>query len=102
MHRRRLLFVAAAALASAGLSVTPLETEAQLDADARRRRRRGRKRRGGKRRKGGGFVDKDCSDFPTQRAAQNFVRKEQQRLGVRDAHGLDADNDGVACESNPR
>ena len=43
--------------------------------------------------------DKDCADFPTQRAAQIFFLKHggpQQ-----DPHRLDGDNDGVACEDNP-
>ncbi len=43
--------------------------------------------------------DKDCSDFPTQRAAQKFYEK---KGGPRkDPHRLDADRDGIACESNP-
>jgi hypothetical protein len=43
--------------------------------------------------------DKDCSDFPTQRAAQFFFLKHG---GPRfDPDRLDADNDGVACEDNP-
>jgi hypothetical protein len=43
--------------------------------------------------------DKDCSDFPTQAAAQKFFKKHG---GPRqDPHRLDADHDGIACESNP-
>jgi endonuclease YncB( thermonuclease family) len=42
--------------------------------------------------------DRDCSDFNSQAAAQNFF--ENNNPGA-DPHGLDADNDGVACESNP-
>lgn len=45
----------------------------------------------------GGFQDIDCKDFPTQRAAQIFY----ETNGVHDPHGLDADNDGLACEWNP-
>ena len=71
---------------------------APIEADARRRKKR---RRGRKKKRGGGFRDRDCSDFRTQRQAQRFFRKEQRRLGVRDAHRLDADNDGIACESLP-
>lgn len=41
--------------------------------------------------------DKDCSDFPNQAAAQKFFDKH----GPGDPHRLDADGDGVACESNP-
>jgi hypothetical protein len=41
--------------------------------------------------------DKDCSDFPTQKAAQKFFKKHNPS---RDPHGLDADHDGIACESN--
>ena len=44
-------------------------------------------------------VDRDCSDFGTQAAAQQFF------IGAggpqSDPHGLDADGNGVACESNP-
>jgi hypothetical protein len=43
--------------------------------------------------------DKDCSDFPTQRAAQIFFLKHG---GPRnDPDRLDADHDGIACEDNP-
>lgn len=42
-------------------------------------------------------ADKDCADFATQKAAQKFFEKH----GPGDPHGLDGDNDGVACESNP-
>ena len=44
-------------------------------------------------------VDRDCSDFDTQRQAQNYF------LGAggpaRDPDHLDSDGDGTACESNP-
>jgi len=43
--------------------------------------------------------DKDCSDFPTQAAAQKFFKKHGGPS--RDPHRLDADHDGIACESNP-
>lgn len=44
-------------------------------------------------------ADKDCADFPSQRAAQNFFLKHG---GPRyDPHRLDGDNDNVACEDNP-
>ena len=43
------------------------------------------------------FRDRDCADFDTQRQAQRFF---QRKGGPRnDPHGLDADNDGIACES---
>jgi micrococcal nuclease len=41
------------------------------------------------------FVDKDCKDFPSQAAAQAELRADPT-----DPHGLDADRDGIACESN--
>jgi endonuclease YncB( thermonuclease family) len=43
--------------------------------------------------------DRDCGDFASQRAAQIFYI----RAGgpQRDPHGLNSDNDHVACESNP-
>ncbi len=41
--------------------------------------------------------DKDCSDFGTWRQAQNFYKRHG---GPRyDPHRLDADHDGIACES---
>jgi hypothetical protein len=43
--------------------------------------------------------DKDCSDFRTQAAAQSWFKKHNPK---RDPSGLDADHDGIACESNPR
>lgn len=42
-------------------------------------------------------VDRDCGDFPSQAAAQNFFLT----VGGGDPHRLDDDGDGVACESNP-
>jgi hypothetical protein len=42
-------------------------------------------------------ADKDCADFNTWRQAQNFYKKHG---GPRyDPHRLDADRDGIACES---
>jgi len=41
--------------------------------------------------------DKDCGDFPSQRAAQRFY--ERHKPG--DPHNLDGDGDGEACESLP-
>ena len=43
------------------------------------------------------FSDRDCGDFSTQAAAQNFFLQ----AGAGDPHRLDDDGDGVACESNP-
>ncbi|WP_425430647.1 excalibur calcium-binding domain-containing protein [Devosia indica] len=37
----------------------------------------------------------DCSDFNSWREAQDFY----ERAGPGDPHRLDADNDGIACES---
>lgn len=42
-------------------------------------------------------ADKDCSDFRTWRAAQSFYKKKGGPK--RDPHRLDADRDGIACES---
>jgi hypothetical protein len=42
--------------------------------------------------------DYDCSDFPTQRAAQRFFKKHNPK---RDPSRLVADHDGIACEDNP-
>lgn len=44
-------------------------------------------------------LDKDCSDFATQAAAQNFFLDHGGPQS--DPHRLDADGDGIACESNP-
>jgi endonuclease YncB( thermonuclease family) len=43
--------------------------------------------------------DRDCGDFNTQAAAQEFYIN--QGGPQSDPHGLDDDGDGVACESNP-
>jgi LPXTG-motif cell wall-anchored protein len=40
--------------------------------------------------------DQDCADFASQAAAQAHLRADTS-----DPDGLDADNDGVACESYP-
>ncbi len=42
-------------------------------------------------------ADKDCSDFRSWRAAQNFYKSHGGPR--RDPHRLDADRDGIACES---
>lgn len=42
-------------------------------------------------------ADKDCSDFSTWRAAQKFYKRHGGPQ--RDPHRLDADRDGIACES---
>ena len=44
-------------------------------------------------------VDKDCSDFPTQKAAQKWFKHHNPKA---DPSRLDADHDGIACEDNPR
>lgn len=43
--------------------------------------------------------DRDCSDFATQKAAQIFFLNAGGPHS--DPHRLDADGDGVACDSNP-
>lgn len=44
-------------------------------------------------------ADKDCPDFATQAAAQRFFL--DQGGPGQDPHRLDADGDGIACETNP-
>jgi Excalibur calcium-binding domain len=44
-----------------------------------------------------GAADKDCSDFSSWRAAQKFYKRHGGPR--RDPHRLDADHDGIACES---
>lgn len=46
-----------------------------------------------------GEVDKDCSDFSTQREAQSFF--EANGGPSNDPHNLDRDGDGRVCESLP-
>lgn len=46
-----------------------------------------------------GKEDKDCSDFHTQREAQEFF--EANGGPSSDPHGLDRDGDGRVCESLP-
>src|SRR5215211_4810187 len=41
-------------------------------------------------------ADLDCSYFPSQKAAQQELRRDPS-----DPNGLDADSDGIACENNP-
>jgi len=41
--------------------------------------------------------DKDCSDFATHREAQEFFESADSG----DPHGLDRDDDGIACETLP-
>ena len=41
--------------------------------------------------------DRNCSDFDTQDEAQEFF----EAAGPGDPHGLDADDDGIACETLP-
>lgn len=43
-------------------------------------------------------ADRDCGDFSTQRAAQEFFLDHRPAA---DPHSLDADGDRIACESNP-
>ena len=43
--------------------------------------------------------DRDCGDFPSQAAAQRFFLAHGGPYS--DPHGLDAEGDGIACESNP-
>lgn len=45
------------------------------------------------------FVDRDCGDFDTQRQAQLFFLEEGGP--THDPHRLDADGDGIACETLP-
>jgi hypothetical protein len=44
-------------------------------------------------------TDYNCSDFATQAAAQSFFLANGGPSS--DPYGLDADHDGIACESNP-
>lgn len=44
------------------------------------------------------IADRDCADFATQKAAQIFFLKHSPGS---DPHRLDADDDGIACDSNP-
>ncbi|MEJ7831591.1 MAG: excalibur calcium-binding domain-containing protein, partial [Nocardioides sp.] len=46
-----------------------------------------------------GLADRDCGDFATQKGAQDFFIN--QGGPGSDPHALDAEGDGIACESNP-
>jgi endonuclease YncB( thermonuclease family) len=48
---------------------------------------------------GATFLDRDCGDFPSQAAAQNFFLANGGPHN--DPHRLDDEGDGIACESNP-
>lgn len=48
---------------------------------------------------GAAFFDRDCGDFQSQAAAQNFFLANGGPHS--DPHGLDSEGDGIACESNP-
>jgi len=41
-------------------------------------------------------ADTDCTDYPSQAAAQKVLRADPS-----DPNRLDGDNDGIACENNP-
>jgi len=43
--------------------------------------------------------DKDCGDFQSRIQAQGWYLFVQQLSGERDPHRLDADGNGIACES---
>ncbi len=45
--------------------------------------------------------DRDCKDFASQADAQAFFAAAQRLTGQRDHHRLDADGNGIACESLP-
>jgi hypothetical protein len=62
------------------------------EAAARRKKKRKKKKKGGGR-------DYDCSDFATQKEAQQFYEKHGGPK--KDPHRLDADRDGIACENLP-
>jgi hypothetical protein len=49
---------------------------------------------------GGGSVDHDCADFATQQQAQHYFERKGYSAS-NDPEGLDADNDGLACEELP-
>jgi endonuclease YncB( thermonuclease family) len=48
---------------------------------------------------GAAFFDRDCDDFASQAAAQNFFLANGGPQN--DPHRLDSEGDGIACESNP-
>ena len=66
-----------------------------LDTAARRKKRK-KKKKGGS---GSSGRDYDCDDFSTQKEAQKFFEKHGGPS--KDPHRLDADRDGIACESLP-
>ena len=93
------------ALSAQELQVARLLRERERK-DTKKQRRR-RRRRGQSRREIGtptvpgttSGVRYNCDDFATQREAQAFFLSEGGPSS--DPHGLDGDNDGVACEDLP-
>ena len=65
-------------------------------ATALAKRKKKKKKKGGG---GGSSRDYDCDDFSTQKEAQKFFEKNGGPS--EDPHRLDADHDGIACESLP-
>ena len=86
-----------AAFGVLGVSASFLAGIVPEDIDARRKKKG--KGKGKKDKDTGSFVDQDCADFSTQNEAQRFF--EQEGGPQDDPHGLDADSDGIACESLP-
>ena len=101
LRRRRAAVLAALGIASVGVVTAVVDTTA-LRCTLKCRKKPKAKRAACKdtcKKSGGTFVDRNCDDFATQAEAQAFFLSEGGPAN--DPHGLDADNDGIACESLP-
>jgi hypothetical protein len=103
MSRSLLRTRRAALLAALGFATATLDTDASACTQKCKKKPKAKQKACQQKCKeqdgGGPFVDRNCDDFTTQAEAQAFFLSAGGP--VRDPHGLDADADGVACESLP-
>ena len=101
LRSRRAAVLAALGIATAGVAAAVVDTTA-LRCIQKCRKKPKAKLAACKdkcKKSGGTFVDRNCDDFATQAEAQAFFLSEGGP--TYDPHGLDADGDGIACESLP-
>ena len=101
LRSRRAAVLAALGIATVGVATAVVDTTA-LTCTQKCKKKPKAKRAACKQKcksSGGTFIDRNCEDFTTQAEAQAFFLSEGGPNY--DPHGLDADSDGVACESLP-
>ena len=97
LRTRRAALLAALGLVTVGLDVAALTCKQRCKKKPKAKQKACKQKCNDK--DSGTSRDYDCSDFATQREAQRFFEDEG---GPRDdPHGLDGDNDGIACEDLP-